>query len=336
MRKDLTIIFKKVFSVSILIILAFFVYRTAAFDKKTLTEQTENTEKICQEEVSEEAHMTEMSESNESEVLTAMSETAGMKRKSTVKVENIKKSFREITLAQLDEAERTADGTTAQYWESDLIFLGRTGDFALYGMNKDRVSRGLILRRNDQLFFTDEYYLAPGLYYPALFADDFDKDGMLEPVIILHRLTGTGYSVEELFLLDDTEQEKVSDWKLYPFKEQDYLSQIEKLLKYEILADTYQVHLFTLDNSQDICVNLTEELSYDDTTVTLEEKIAIGDIVSFQADQNTLTLSFDVGLLCNEFATPFYSESLPLVEAEISYQKGAFTIENMKFINNSD
>lgn len=123
MRRDLTIIFKKVFSVSILIILAFFVYRTAAFDKKTLAGQTENTKKIDQEEVSEEAQMTEMSESNESKVLTAVSETAGMKRKSTVKVENIKKSFREITLAQLDEAERTADGTTAQYWESDLIFL---------------------------------------------------------------------------------------------------------------------------------------------------------------------------------------------------------------------
>ncbi|MDE6608475.1 MAG: hypothetical protein K2K54_12100, partial [Lachnospiraceae bacterium] len=246
---------------------------------------------------------------------------------------NIEKAFQKITLQQLDEAERTADGTTAQYWESDLIFFGRAGDFTLYGMNEDRVSRGLIVRRDESLFFTDEYYFAPGLYYPKLFAEDFDRDGEKEAAIILHRLTGTGYSVDELFLLDETEQEHTADWKLYQYPEKDYLEQLEKILNFEILTDEYQVHFFTADKSQDFFIDMSDELIGDDYEIIVsEDRICVGDIVAFRAEGSTLKISFTIGLHCEEYATPLYSVLLPLAEAEISYQNGDFELHTLKFV----
>jgi len=325
MKRYSTQILKRSFSVFVLIILSSFVFRTASANKT-------NNEKIKLTGIDAEITSTEPSEIMETETPIEESE---MIRKSREPVKNIKKAFKEITLQQLDEAERTADGTTTQYWESDMIFFGRVGEFALYGMNEERVSRGLITRRSDNLFFMDEYYLAPGLYYPELFAEDFDQDGEKEAVIILHRLTGTGYSVEELFLLDETEQENVSDWKLYQFEAKDYLEQLEENLKFEIINDKYQVHLFTADKSQDVSIDLSDELISDDGEITLlEEKIIVGDLVKFNVKEETLKISFTIGLSSERYAIPIYSYYLPLVEAEVSYQNGIFKLENIRFVDN--
>ena len=320
-------IINKIFSVIILIIMGAFVFGTASFNLKTKTPKILSGIETAKTAIMK---MSEMAKAEQSK------EEPEIRRKSNIPVKNIKKAFQEITLMQLDEAERTADGSTTQYWESDLIFFGRVGEFTLYGMNEDRVSRGLIIRRNDSLFFTDEYYLAPGLYYPRLYAQDFDGDGEKEAIILLHRLTGTGFSVEELFLLDETEQERTSDWKLYQFAERDYLQQLEENLSFEISNDNCQVHLFTADKSQDILIDLSDELTYDDGQITMsEDRICVGDIVAFYVEENTITISFTIGLHCEDFAIPLYA-TLPLVEAKVSYQNGEFKLGTLKFVDDTD
>lgn len=330
MKKYKLPIIKKLASVIILIIMGAFVFETASSNLKMETPKILLGTKTAETAITEMAKLAEISETEQSE------EEPPVRRKSNIPVKNIKKAFQEITLMQLDEAERTADGTTTQYWESDLIFFGRVGEFTLYGMNEDRVSRGLIIRRNDSLFFTDEYYLAPGLYYPKLFAEDFDGDDEKEAIILLHRLTGTGFSVEELFLLDETEQEHTSDWKLYQFAEKDYLEQLEENLNFGISNDKCQVHLFTTDKNQDVLIDMSDELTYDDSRITMsEDRICVGDLVAFYVEGNTLTISFTIGLYCEEFAIPLYS-ALPLVEAEILYQNGEFKLHTPRFVSDAD
>lgn len=247
--------------------------------------------------------------------------------------EKTEEAFREITPERLDAAEMTADGTTSQYWESDLIFFGREDEFALYGMNAERFSRGLIVRRDESLFLIDEYYFSPSLHYPRFFVADFDGDGQKEAVIILHRITGTGISVEELMLLDDTEYANVSDWQLYCFVPKDYLEQIDAKLNSGIDTERNQVYLSTSEGNNEVFIDLSEEWEFQEGEgkAVLEDRVVIGDFVAFDAENGALTMAFDVGLAAYNYATPLYFEQIPRIEAEICYRNGEFQIGEMAF-----
>lgn len=338
MIEDQTRFLKKVFSVIILIILGVFVFKTASANRapaKSVAEESKalygqiwiaSKKMICL--INAKKGMTAMSENMQAEKMTDISEVI---KNSKV---HIRRAFNKITLQQLDEEEHIADDIITQYWERELLFFGRDDEFALYGMNEERAARGLIVRRNDSLFFMDEYYFSPAISYPRLFAEDFDGDGKKEAAIILHRLTGTEYSVEELFLLDETELETVSDWKLYQFEAGDYLKQLEEKIGIEVFHDKYQVHLFTVDKSQDVLADLSDELIFDDgEIIILEDEMLVGDIVRFYVEDGILKVSFAIGLKTEKYATPLYSEFLPEAEAEISYGDGKFELRNLKFID---
>lgn len=249
---------------------------------------------------------------------------------------NAERIFSEITLSQLDESENTSDDMYFQYYYGNIIFLRRVDEFALYGMNDKRHTRGLILRRDDSLFLIDVDYLAPSLTFPDLFVKDFDGDGKKEPAIILYRLRGTGYYVEELLLLDHTENEDISGWNLYQFEEEDYLNQIEKGLIVEIIPEKYQVIMRTSDNSQEICIDLSEEWEFKDDHTVLEKETVIGDIVMFNIENEKIKIRFDVALVSKEYATPMFFELIPQVEAEVFYQNGEFKLGTLKFVDDTD
>lgn len=103
--------------------------------------------------------------------------------------------------------------------ETDL--MGETDHFALYG-KKDEEK--MAVRTPECLVYAEVPVISNYEVEPMLLEHDFDSDGEAELAIITYVLHGTGISVRSLFMTDHASD---GSWKIYQYREQDYMTELE-------------------------------------------------------------------------------------------------------------
>ena len=201
-------------------------------------------------------------------------------------------------------------------------------------------NHGVILYYNNIGHFYDWNYLTPRFILPRMELADFDSDGKEELGVILYVGSGTGISIEELHIIEVSEEEVLSrdpaDKNYFvPNKEyfRDYLftnygEQLEKQVKLHTIKKGSslwaevtvgkKVESFKLENSEDDINN---------------KNISFENIVRFEFEEGRIKAQFALGALRKSYAAPdFIGE----INSEVKYDKGCFLLQNLSFQKYSD
>lgn len=203
----------------------------------------------------------------------------------------------------------------------------------LYGMKSD----GVALYVGDSVHYYDWSYLTPRFILPRLQVSDFDADGKDELSVILYAGSGTGVSIEDLRIVEISEEQMLSGeqsdnpnpeyFKDYIFR--DYNSQLNNAISYktftkagELMGEiTIQNKIYTV-SLKDFQTKEYGEISDD---------IVFGSIVRFNSGNNKLAAEFAVGITYQYFASPIY---IGVIYADVEYSKGNFELKNFRFEEN--
>ena len=189
----------------------------------------------------------------------------------------------------------------------------------IYGYNDDTISgRGLIIQIGLELIHLDEYYLTPRQILPLIDYSDYDKDGENELAITIYWASGTGVSIEKLYVIDTDDT-----GTLIPncFLPDDYKSQIATKLNYKY--DETENELIVFDG--------TIVLFHNDLSWNMDAKVKniyYGDIIHFRIEDE-LELQFLPGLQMDNQIPPVYEGMNALATNVIYNQDGTFTISNL-------
>ncbi len=208
----------------------------------------------------------------------------------------------------------------------------------LYGI-KD--NNGVILYYNNIGHYYKWGYLTPRFILPRMELADFDSDGKEELGVILYVGSGTGVSIEELHIIEVSEDEVLSRdpadknyfvpneeyFKDYFFT--NYGEQLKNQVKLhttkkgsslwaEVTVGNKKVKSFKLENSDDDIDN---------------KNMSFENIVVFEFDKGKIRARFALGALRKSYVCPdFIGE----IKSEVKFDKGCFLLKNLSFQSSSE
>jgi len=227
-----------------------------------------------------------------------------------------------------------------EYEASDLPLISAIPDkkIYLYAIKP----KGVVLYFEGKGHYYNWEYMTPRFILPEIKVGDYDKDGKDELSIIPYVGAGTGYSVEDLHIIELSEREILSNdptdknyfvpnpeyFKDNFYKPDDYVKQINKL----VTLKTYYKengeltgNVMTGEESHEISLKGLQSGS-NQVTVT---GLYFGDIVEFDAEADKLTVKMAVGVTTQSRAVPYYVGE---IHADENYKAGNFTMSNPKFM----
>ena len=202
------------------------------------------------------------------------------------------------------------------FYDIPLIASIPEKEIFLYGI---KPNSGVILKSGDRSFYYDWAYLTPRFILPEIFLNDFDKDDQEELAVILYIGSGTGVSVEELHIIEISEDENFKD---YLFKQDDYLSQIDKLVEFKSFTKNNKTTAELIIDEKVYPLNLDEQEKDNSISGTV-----FSNIVRFSVDDGKINAEFGVGIGYDSFPTPVPVGTL---HADVLFRDGEFTLKNIK------
>ncbi len=201
-------------------------------------------------------------------------------------------------------------------------------------------NHGVILYYNNIGHFYDWNYLTPRFILPLMELADFDSDGKEELAIILYVGSGTGVSIQELHIVEVSEDEIISRDP----KDKNYFVPNKEYFKDYIFANyaeqlKNQVKLHTTKKGSSLCAEVTvgkkvKSFKLENSEDDIDNKnISLEDIVRFEFEKGKIKAQFALGALRKSYFGPdFIGE----INAEVKYDKGGFLLQNLSFQEYSD
>lgn len=197
------------------------------------------------------------------------------------------------------------------------------GAFALYGMVTDADMAGVLLSFDGKCQYFDWYYTSPQTVMPNIVNADYDGDGQEEIAVILHAYTGTGVSMEQLFML-----EQQSDGSWTAVENTQYPEQIEAEVaciyrEDDKLLEIRDQKADRLIGKMDLTVLMDETRVYDGTY--------FGDIVSFVPEDDEIYVQLMPGIRMKDWAILSYTDE-EVLRARVVYDGQSFSLEDYELI----
>ncbi|QHW32760.1 hypothetical protein GZH47_19405 [Paenibacillus rhizovicinus] len=204
-----------------------------------------------------------------------------------------------------------------------LSLLASIPDKQIYLYAKE--PEGVRLKAGEREADYDWLYATPRAIPPVLQTGDYDGDGHEELAMILNVGSGTGVSLYELHMAE-FEEGVDSPLATKTYESADYLSGLNQEVK-------FSAHEREGKRVGEISVNgtiseITMESFKNAEFGNVNERLAIGSIVNFEASADGLHASFGVGLLFEKAVTPQYVGS---IEADVAYKGDGFQLTNLRF-----
>lgn len=228
-----------------------------------------------------------------------------------------------LTLEDFREAKRVDEiiGEPG-WWDTRLFILAELPeeDITLYGMKEEDGTYGNVAIRSGETinYYGWSYYA--GSHDTVMSYLDYDGDGVKELAVLLYYGNGTGFSVDQLFMLEETGPGVFEDIQ---FKSEDYIAQVEKIVSYRIDEKNKTISLFK---------GKTELRSGDISRLKENEKIKsvyYGDIVGFDLSHG-IVMNIAPGMQINDRGPLEYAEFSEL-EATVEYQSdGTFHVTDIR------
>ncbi|WFR58497.1 M56 family metallopeptidase [Anaerocolumna sp. AGMB13025] len=235
------------------------------------------------------------------------------------KKEELLKRLSQVTLGDLKKAKKIMD----KGWETSICLLAElpSDHIRLYGYNdRDFGGVGVILQVKDKLLTFDWLYLTPRLILPTMNYFDYDNDKVKELAISCYVASGTGFAIEQLYLLEPTDMDSFIPT---PFLAADYISQLEKRITYQYDKDTKTITVY--DGQNKLRETTFNGLKEDENA----RGLYLGNIVHFNI-KDKLTMTIPPGVVITGWATPLYDDGLEDFEVDIEYKNGIFTLTNIR------
>lgn len=112
-------------------------------------------------------------------------------------------------LASASQGEKKVIQSPEEFNASNLPLISAIPNRNIYLYGKK--PKGVVLRVNGREREFDWLYMTPRFVLPRMYVSDFNFDGKDELAVILYIGSGTGVSVEELHIIDISENEDTSD-----------------------------------------------------------------------------------------------------------------------------
>ena len=203
-------------------------------------------------------------------------------------------------------------------WSGAVALLAEEGDVAFYAV-EGKESSPALLRWGDSQAEFDWWYSTPQAIEPELWVYDIDGDGETEVVVDCYGGSGTGVSMEFLYVV-----EKEEDGTLVSYE-----------LPWQAVAKALNQQLQTVNLADRIYAALGRELvdiSADLENIETEQaNVCLGQVVSYRPLEDGLTCRF--GVVAEGEGIPILSLYVAEIEGEVRYGSGVFTLENLHLLS---
>ena len=204
-------------------------------------------------------------------------------------------------------------------WSGAVALLAEEDDVAFYAV-EGKESSPALLRWGESLAEFDWWYVTPQAIEPELWVYDIDGDGETEVVADCYGGSGTGVSLEFLYVVEKDETGTLTSYEL-PWQE------IGKAVNQQLQVVTLEDH--TYDALGRELVDITAQLKEQQVR---DVDVCLGQVVSYRPTETGLTCSF--GVVAEGEGIPFLAMYVATVEGEIRYEDGVFTLENLHLLSN--
>ncbi|SES88608.1 hypothetical protein SAMN05660297_00859 [Natronincola peptidivorans] len=216
--------------------------------------------------------------------------------------------------------------------EAELISAIPNRHIYLYGgLNK------VMLDYEGEKFYYDWSWSTPRNIQPRMYLEDFSNDGNNELAVILHVGSGTGVSIDELHIIEVSQEEYLSEdqthkeymvknpeyFKAYCYK--DYTDQLQREVKMNIKEKPNSTVATIEVNGEKHTINIQKE-----NKNTLEREIGLGQTIRFDYEEGSLLAAFGIAIF---YPHPDY---IGEIAAEVNYEAGRFQLNHMKFVEYRD
>lgn len=177
-------------------------------------------------------------------------------------------------------------------------------------------------------------YMTPRGILPRMQIGDFDSDGKDELLVILYIGSGTGVSVEELHIVEISEDKTLSEKQLGSpnpeyFKDHmfsNYNSQLDTDIGFRTFTKDGELMGDIITDTMTYTVSLKNFVSNDYGKIN--DKIFFGNVVHFNTDGNKILAEFGAGITSVKYPAPNY---IGYLNAEVEYSKGTYKLKNYQF-----
>lgn len=197
--------------------------------------------------------------------------------------------------------------------EYPLLAEDSVNNTQLYGIKP----QGAVLFKDGKKQIFDWSCLTPRGILPEITMADFDGDGLSEIGVNLYWASGTGMSIEQLYILKPSKDDSGNDYFVdYQFTADDYAVQLAEILQHsydsenKILTLQVQDKIYTIQLSQGF-----QYMNY-------------VDIVQFRFDNNKIKAIFPLGIVQEGVVAEYGYGSLT---ADVEYRNSKFTLTNFEF-----
>lgn len=237
-------------------------------------------------------------------------------------IENIERWYQKLNIKTLNKIKTVVN-------TNEIVEADKGSTLLLASIPKEKVylygyARGnaVILRINNKYQLFRWGYTSPRGILPRIGYTDFDQDGKKEIAVSMCTGTGTGVSVDQLYLVKTKKDGTMSAME---FTKTQYIKQLKEriLAKY---SQTEGMLQFYIDNKKagkaiDISSWIKEGYQY--------SGIGFGDQISFEITKKAITLNCIPGCYFKNIFPAQY-DGIPIFTAKIEYKKGEFSLTNIK------
>jgi hypothetical protein len=151
---------------------------------------------------------------------------------------------------------------------------------------------------------------------------DFDQDGKKEIAVSMHTGTGTGVSVDQLYLVKIRNDGTLSAMEFTPYQ---YIRQIAEKVSAEYNQAEGMLQFFIDDRKMGSAIDLSSWIKkgYHYSRIGFDEQI------SFEISKKAITLNFTPGCYFENVSSAQYDE-MPDFTAKVVYKKGDFSLTDIK------
>lgn len=237
-------------------------------------------------------------------------------------IKNIESWYQKINIKKLNKIKTVVN-------TNEMVKADKGSILLLASIPKEKVylygysgGDAVIIRigNNYQLFHWS--YTSPRGILPRMGYADFDQDGKKEIAVSMCTGTGTGVSVDQLYLVKTHKEGTMSDVE---FTGDQYINQLTERITATDNQSKGMLQFYVDDkkvgNTIDITSWIKEGYQY--------SRIGFGEQISFEISKKAITLDFIPGCYFENICSPQYDE-MPTFTAKVVYKKGDFSLIDIK------
>lgn len=209
-----------------------------------------------------------------------------------------------------------------------LIYYLPEHDIRLYGCHPF----GLILYVSDYAYYLDVAYMTPRFIMPEIHVEDFDDDGEIEIALITYIGSGSGVSIEKLYMIEmkksfnpELENNLNESMDLIKF-EQDNIDDLLDTIKIYANYESGYLEVKSLDYYDEIPLR---DLYPDYKKDEFENELRYGNIEQYTIDNGKVILTLGIGISSKTFVYPIHFSNVLI---DLEYSDGKFEIVDMKVV----